>query len=245
MNVWNGEISSKNMKLWAQCVTKVINSIFHQCGQKCLSYSQSCALEGACVFVEPEWGCVVVSSARLLTIVLLCLSLWSLFSSFIIKTHRYIPLPSSGGLIRKALAIPQDLPQDLTNLLSYVFVTSRTKQLIALFFQFRAPIKPNKCFFTSLIPCWVRADFLLSLSLFHCWPECVCRLGGRLLCPYFQCHCEGYSRVESRALCLPWSSFSGSFLRWNSRRQDPDSSWGWPGTEWLDRESGQSVRWHS
>ena len=48
--------------------------------------------------------------------------------------HRYIPLLSSGGLILKAQAIPQDLPQDLTNLLSYAFVTSRTKQLIAYFF---------------------------------------------------------------------------------------------------------------
>lgn len=54
--------------------------------------------------------------------------------------HRYIPLLSSGGLILKAQAIPQDLPQDLTNLLSYAFVTSRTKQLIAYFFKFRAPV---------------------------------------------------------------------------------------------------------
>lgn len=61
--------------------------------------------------------------------------------------HRYIPLLASGGLIRKAQAIPQDLPQDLTNLLSYAFVTSRTKQLIVFFF------KTTLSFFTFHLPC--------------------------------------------------------------------------------------------
>lgn len=61
------------------------------------------------------------------------LGLWSL--CMIINTHRYIPLLSRSGLIRKAQAIPQDLPQDLTNLLSYVFVISRSKQLIAVEIQ--------------------------------------------------------------------------------------------------------------
>lgn len=52
--------------------------------------------------------------------------------------HGYIPVFSSAGLIRKAQAIHQGLPQALTNLLSYVFVTSRTKQLIAFLF-FNSP----------------------------------------------------------------------------------------------------------
>lgn len=72
------------------------------------------------------------SSACLWTSVPVCLGLWS-SKSLIMNTHRYIPLLSSAGLIHKDQAIPQDLPQVLTNLLSYVFVTSGHKQLIVLF----------------------------------------------------------------------------------------------------------------
>lgn len=54
--------------------------------------------------------------------------------------HRYIPLFSSAALIHKAQAIPQVLPLDLTNLLSYLFSTSTVKQLIALLFEFRVPV---------------------------------------------------------------------------------------------------------
>lgn len=60
--------------------------------------------------------------------------------SLIINTHRCIPLLSRSGLIHKAQAIPQDLPQDLTNLLSYVFVISRSKQLIAVPIQSSQPV---------------------------------------------------------------------------------------------------------
>lgn len=46
-------------------------------------------------------------------------------------------------LIRKAQAILQDLPQGLTNLLSYVFVTSTSKHLIAPFAQIQSSCLSN------------------------------------------------------------------------------------------------------
>jgi len=60
---------------------------------------------------------------------------------------RYIPLFSSGRLIRKAQAILQDLPQVLTNLVSYLLATSRITQLTASIFKFRVPVKLTLSFF--------------------------------------------------------------------------------------------------
>lgn len=86
--------------------------------------------------------------------------------------HRYIPLLSSGGLIRKAQAIPQDLPQDLTNLLSYAFVTSRNKQLIAFFPRLRLSFKPTRSFFS------LESELTLRhLSLFSIAGQSVCISG--------------------------------------------------------------------
>lgn len=124
--------------------------------------------------------------------------------------HRYIPLLSAGGLIHKAQAIPQDLPQELTNLVSYVFATSITKQLIALFFKFKAPVKPTLFFFIFLRG--VRIDSQTSLCLFHCWPERECLWGECSRCPGSRCHSGGYSQAGN-LLCPPRSGSSGSSLR--------------------------------
>lgn len=171
-------------KVRAQCVTKVVNGTSQQCGWKSPSIHNPVHL-WALLCVEPQ--CVGISfkdSVCLWTIIIVLMWLGLRFLSRVLKTHRYIPLFSSGGLIRKAQAILQDLPQGLTNLLSYVFVTSRTKHLIAPFFFSNSELLSFKAILSSL-PSLFSAESELAFRCFRLFSitgQSVCVSGESICC---------------------------------------------------------------
>lgn len=78
--------------------------------------------------------------------------------------HRYIPLFTSAGLIHKAQAIPQDLPQDLTNLLSYVFCHFQDQTADCFIFQVQGSFQTRPVVRFSLSELTLRCLCLFSIA---------------------------------------------------------------------------------